>query len=229
MLDGMTATALSHLPVNLLRIGKEAWSRWPHEPRSRREFVSSRLRGDLWDLIEIWQPASLTQVVGWLLNRAQEAMAAERPDTNVGAKPTGTRGQSVTVAHTGTAPRVTALPVAGRKPVSDGGHATVATQKVAAPVALKPWSPSPRHAETIATKLTVHGTLSKLDTFPVNGRPIGDCTPHEVRDWLPSRHRDCRFAEMLISGIPDDMQIRKCIRPDEADKIFLRAGAEHAA
>lgn len=65
--------------------------------------------------------------------------------------------------------------------------------------------------------------LSKLDTFLVNARPIGDCTPEEAEGWAGSRERDARFVRLLISGLPPDRPIRESIKADEADSIYEKA------
>lgn len=62
--------------------------------------------------------------------------------------------------------------------------------------------------------------LSKLDTFLVNGQPIGDVTPEDALDWAASRERDVRFVTMLTGSLPPGRPIRDSWHGDEADKIY---------
>lgn len=77
--------------------------------------------------------------------------------------------------------------------------------------------PARRREETII-KAAIR--LSKLDTFRINGRPIGDCTPEEAVGWAVSRDRDVRFIRALISGLPPGRPIRETIKGEEADTIY---------
>jgi hypothetical protein len=68
--------------------------------------------------------------------------------------------------------------------------------------------------------------LSKLDTFQINHRPIGDCTPQEALAWAESRQRDVRFVRLMVTNLPPDQPIRRFIRPEEADELYVRAQME---
>lgn len=65
---------------------------------------------------------------------------------------------------------------------------------------------------------------SLLDTFLVNGRPLGDVSATEARAWGGARRREARFVEILTHGIHDDRPLRVYIKADEADAAFKRAG-----
>jgi hypothetical protein len=65
--------------------------------------------------------------------------------------------------------------------------------------------------------------LSKLDTFKVNGRPIGDCTANEALAWAESRQRDVRFVRLMVTNLPPDQPIRRFVLPNEADDLYVRA------
>lgn len=69
-------------------------------------------------------------------------------------------------------------------------------------------------------------TISKLDTFKVNGRPIGDCTPTEALQYRDARARDNRFISMITQGVPANMRIKDCITPQEAEAFYQRAQEE---
>lgn len=65
--------------------------------------------------------------------------------------------------------------------------------------------------------------LSMLDTFKVNGTPIGDITAQEANGWAASRERDVRFVRLLTQNLPPDKPIREFVRADEADAAYERA------
>jgi len=106
--------------------------------------------------------------------------------------------------------------------------ARVAARKLAEPKkdAQKPASPATRGRDEeirdrrrdVIVKTAIK--LSKLDTFLVNGRPIGDCTPEEAEGWAGARERDARFVRLLISGLPPDRPIRESLKGNEADAIY---------
>jgi hypothetical protein len=75
-----------------------------------------------------------------------------------------------------------------------------------------------RAAAAVIVKTAVK--LSKLDTFLINGQPIGDCTPEEAEGWAQSRERDARFVRALIHGCPAGRPIRESRKPTEADKLY---------
>lgn len=64
---------------------------------------------------------------------------------------------------------------------------------------------------------------SLLDTFLVNGRPIGDVSAGEARTWGKARRREARFVELLTAGITDDQPLRRWVTPEEAEAAMARA------
>jgi hypothetical protein len=68
--------------------------------------------------------------------------------------------------------------------------------------------------------------LSMLDTFKINGQPIGDCTAKEANAWATSRERDARFVRMLTENLPPDQPIRKFRRPEDADQFYVKANED---
>lgn len=64
---------------------------------------------------------------------------------------------------------------------------------------------------------------SMLDSFPINGRKLGDCTPQEAEKWAGSRERDARFVKLVIANLPANEPIRKYRRPDEVDAMYEEA------
>lgn len=105
-----------------------------------------------------------------------------------------------------------------RKPrvVRDGGgHIPRGSQEAAAPT-------NPAQAGRDA--VTELAKRSLLDTFLVNGRPLGDVSATEARAWSGARRREARFVEILTHGIFDDRPLRVYVKADEADAAFRRAG-----
>lgn len=68
--------------------------------------------------------------------------------------------------------------------------------------------------------------LSLLDTFKINSRPIGDCTPEEANGWASSRERDARFVRLLTANLPPGQPIRKYRRAEDTQEIYERAAQE---
>jgi hypothetical protein len=94
-----------------------------------------------------------------------------------------------------------------------------------------PMAPSKAAARRIAALEKTAIRLSKLDTFIVNGHPIGDLTPIEALGWAMSRERDVRFVRMLVGGLPVDRPIRDSLTGEEADGMWENAerGSEMTA
>jgi hypothetical protein len=70
--------------------------------------------------------------------------------------------------------------------------------------------------------------LSLLDTFKVNGQPLGDVTSLEANAWAASRERDARFVRLLTENLPPDQPIKKYRTPDDAQALYAQAEAGHA-
>jgi hypothetical protein len=68
--------------------------------------------------------------------------------------------------------------------------------------------------------------LSLLDTFRINGRAIGDCTPEEAQRWATSRERDARFVRLLTANLPPGAPIRTYRRPEDTQAIYEQASQE---
>jgi hypothetical protein len=107
--------------------------------------------------------------------------------------------------------RASPVPAAGAQA---GDRAPIEAQKTGVPGA------GPRAVAAVVR-------LSLLDTFRVNGQPLGDVTPAEARLWAEARgrqaRRDARFIELIIAGLPDGMPIRRFRRDDEAQAAFAQA------
>jgi hypothetical protein len=245
----------------LTRIAIEAWGKWPQQAGAgaRRQFVQSKLDPLTLVLFHEWQPNALIMAIGQLLNRTKQEIADEAFEQNA-AKAAGSRPHTFET-HT---PNAQANPP-GEQPADDGGrgnsdahglHASVVTPSTdadanrrsgAASVATEPTPASPpaanlteladKHATRAAQRLQIEQRLSRLDTVMIDGKPIGDCTVAEVRDWATRRGqdardatRDARFALSLVANLPSNAVIRDWWkRGEEVDEIYQRAEISHAA
>jgi len=101
---------------------------------------------------------------------------------------------------------------------SGGGRQTGADQGRRAP-----------SADSIAARgaaITAAAARSLLDTFMVNGRPIGDVSAGEARSWARNRKVEWRFVELITAGVMDNQPLRRWVTPDEADAALRRAQAD---
>ncbi|MBU8540860.1 hypothetical protein [Falsiroseomonas tokyonensis] len=79
-----------------------------------------------------------------------------------------------------------------------------------------------------AAAITAAVKRSLLDTFLVNGQPIGNLTPREADAWAASRERDARFVRRLTENLPPDQPIRAFRTAEDAERIYQDAEATHA-
>lgn len=113
-------------------------------------------------------------------------------------------GQVRSEGHSGCARPPRNAPATGR---GDAGHHSVGTHGVVAGVAA----------------ITEVVRRSLLDTFRVNGQPIGDVTPREAEKWASSRERDARFVRRLTENLPPDTPIRRFRTAEEAERLYDEA------
>lgn len=85
---------------------------------------------------------------------------------------------------------------------------------------------APTQPEREEARSAVVRVLSKLDTFVINRRPIGDCTPEEAYAWADAQSRNARFARALASNLPPGIPIRRSITPAEANEMYARIERE---
>lgn len=71
--------------------------------------------------------------------------------------------------------------------------------------------------------------LSRLETFTVNGQPIGRLTPREALGWAGARERDARFVRLLCANLPPDSSIAAFRTPEDADRLWDLAAKESDA
>jgi hypothetical protein len=59
-----------------------------------------------------------------------------------------------------------------------------------------------------------------LETFMVNGKPIGDCRVDEVDAAAGVRESDARFMRALVEGLPPDVIVRDHRTEEDAAKVW---------
>ena len=99
----------------------------------------------------------------------------------------------------------------------DGGHSAGETLVSAAPVA----TPPNRRAaqDSVGTVLR----LTMLDTFRIDGMPIGDVQAGVARAWARREGRHVRWVTMLTSNVPAADPIRRWITAEDADEMWSRS------
>lgn len=89
--------------------------------------------------------------------------------------------------------------------------------------ASRPITPAQREAKAQVAEVV---RLSLLDTFTIDGRPIGDWQAGEARAWARKTGRHVRWVEMLTSNMPTDDPIRRWITAEDAQGLWQRAARE---
>lgn len=208
MAAAFDAAGFKHPSVRLGELALAAVRAAPSNLEQARTLFSKSVRGDadlLWELFidhldEAMRP--------WLANAAKE-LRAER-------MPTREQGQGSGAVHLNSDQPVLAAFDRPASPTS------------AAPAAPQPWRSTPRlnawNSDELR-RMEEERARSKLYTFIINGRPIGEVTAGEADAWARSRDRDAYFVRLLIEGMPPDLVIGKARTPEEADRLYARAEA----
>lgn len=82
--------------------------------------------------------------------------------------------------------------------------------------------PSPISAAAI-NAVSGAAAASLLDTFRVNGQPLGDVTAREASKWAGARARDARFVRLMAENLPPDDPIRKWRTAEDATAAYALA------
>jgi hypothetical protein len=64
---------------------------------------------------------------------------------------------------------------------------------------------------------------SLLDTFKVNGQPIGDMERQELEGWVISHERDARFARLIVELMPPKGRVRDYVTNQQASELYRLA------
>jgi hypothetical protein len=99
----------------------------------------------------------------------------------------------------------------------DGGRSLFDDRSLNAPVA----TPPNRRAaqDSVGTVLR----LTMLDTFRIDGMPIGDVQAGVARAWARREGRHVRWVTMLTSNVPAADPIRRWISAEDADDLWARS------
>jgi len=89
--------------------------------------------------------------------------------------------------------------------------------------ASRPITPDQRAAKATTAEVI---RMSLLDTFQIEGRPIGDWQAGEARSWARNTGRHVRWVEMLTANIPPVDLIRRWVTPGDAQTLWNRAARE---
>jgi len=167
----------------------------------------------------------------------------------------GGGGQVVGAAQSDTAPSLNELPPAATPDGNDGrGQENSDTHRAGAPAVTSQFPhvrplvfPVRNHlrgvpkktlkemaddqAASMASKLAVEAKYSRLDTFLIDGMPIGDCAVADVRKWANARDKDRKaavldvlFARSIVSqNLPGYRIVREVWGATEADALYARA------
>lgn len=228
MASAFAAAGIPSADERLIRVGVDAWAKFPGASgdTARRGFVADQLRGEMtYSLLNDYDKSGLGAAVAWLLMKSEKAIVAQRP---VVVKAAG-GGQSLSDTQPSPAP-------------ANQSRDAAATQRSAPATMLpapKAWAPAApksnltaladKQAARAAARIATEIKLSRLDTFKINGRPIGECTAAEANGWASSRERDARFVRMLTANLPPGRPIKEFVRGEDADALYQRAEADNAA
>jgi hypothetical protein len=107
----------------------------------------------------------------------------------------------------------------GNAQVNNGTLNGIGTSSQSPKTPYRPSPPRPLFPDALAKHLD-GVAKSVLDTFLINGRPIGDFTGAEARAWSAAQTKRVRFVEAIANGVPDTKKIREFIQDNEAAKIL---------
>lgn len=205
----------------LTALFREAWRASPRSAEGRLAHVQRVMRDRpalLWALLE------RQNGLGFVRRCAEDALAAAREvrPSETGAEAGG--GQGFAEAQHTDAPAVT----------SQFPHAHSQIVPVQAHLRGKPVKSlkqmADEQAAAMAAKLGVEVKYCSLDTFLIDGVPIGDCDVAAVRKWANARDKDRKaatkdvlFARSIAANLPGYMTVRKHWGAAAADAVYARA------
>lgn len=230
MEDAFRAAGIVPAAERLARLAVAAWAKWPgvNAAGARRDYLREHLKGELtFALLADTRPDVLAQEIGALLNRTAMAIARQRPQRDAGATPAGDGGQFTAETQFWPAPVAAPSTESARPQVAAGSAAPSESTNpnYSAAPAPHPSAADARHAAKLALRLR----LSRLDSFVIDGRPLGDLTAAEARRWAGDRRRDARFVDLLCGNMPSDRPIRDYANDSIAEHAWQTAESEHAA
>jgi hypothetical protein len=190
--DAMLAAGLESPADRLREIAVKALAEHANSWEGAKDAVFEAVRHDL--------------ALVWQLMGPYRAMAVQRLLVDITREIRGSE-QTPGAGHLGTDSQKTSIPI------EDAGTGNQRTGE-----------DTDRHAARGKANAIVASKLmaSMLDTFVIEGRPIGDWHAGEARAWVHRTGRHVRFVEMLTSNIPPHDPIRKWIPPETAADYWQR-------
>lgn len=209
----------------LVALGIAAWGQFPRPLAvgARQQYLRDRfMRQDGFFLLNLRRPGAAAESIDWLLQRAADIIARERPQ-DVG-QPTVGEGQFPCDTHppralSNTYPRDAGQPADGRCQIFGGAQTPPAPAVPSSPdparsqaergsepaltsassISHAPARPTltelaDKHAAAGRARVAHMIELNRLDTILIDGKKIGDCTAKEVRAWAEMREADKRAA-----------------------------------
>lgn len=189
------------------RLAKMATQALKSSPRSwdgAKDAFFKLIRSDADLLWELFAPYRAQAIQPLLTYAASELRELERAQDNVRAP-----------AKSGHAADDGQMNIARHEGKGGGGHGNDDSHKRTA-------NPSRSGMDAVAAVTR----LSLLDTFKVNGMPIGDATAAEAIQWARSQQRNVRFVQLLTANLPRDQPIRNYRKGDEVQAIYEQASQE---
>lgn len=185
-----------------------------------RDAIFDAVRDDaglLWELFELYRADAVRRIM--------TKIAAEMH----AAKADGGRVAADNHVQDAPASRPHAQPAASQPRSGETGPIQ-ARQPSSARPASPALSPEEKHDLTQKAREKVAETvrLSMLDTFKIDGQPIGDMNPGVVRSWAADRGREALYVKILTSGMPAVGKVRDYAKPEDADAAWKRAQEEVA-
>ena len=176
---------------------------------AKKDALYNRIRDDPVLLWELFQPYRATAVQALLTQATEELRRLEQ----------SAKAASSALGHPVSENQMEHAQRANHASLSGWGQLKSDRHRASAPSAQS-------QARTAMTAVAEVARLSLLDTFKINGRPIGDLTPAEALRWAGARERDARFVRLLTANLPDDTPIRKHRRAEDTQALYEQASVE---
>lgn len=212
-------------PADRIRtIAVDALGASPNNWDGARDAFWLGVKGDaelLWALLEPWRrqaaDAALREAAEWLRANAPVQVAPNKDSET----PRGDAGLEDGPGQIRPDDQLTSA-----RPVPPPSHPHIRPVP-ARPPEVRPTaaqSRSPTEATFAAATDLIRRSV--LDTFLIDGKPIGDCTSREANAYADKHVRRNRFIRLLTQNLPPDDPIKKHRDPDLADRLCEEVGAK---
>lgn len=188
----------------LFEVALEAAKAPPSTWDSAKDALFAAVRNDaalLWEMFEPYRAQAANRLLAGVMAEIKRSERATPGPSAPGQSPDDVQAGSARRADTHSS---------GGGGLDGGGY-----QKSAAPI--------PRSGMDAVAAVT---RLSLLDTFKINGQPIGKVTSSEALRWAGSRERDARFVRLLTANLPPERPIGEFRTPEDTQAIYEQASKE---